>query len=279
VASEPDLPALFARAELVVAQAGYNTVHEVLETGARAVFVPIERLNEGQGDRVGRLVAEGRAVGVALDASPAEYVAALRAALSGARPRPRVFDGRTRAAEVLLAASPQSPRLVLGTDLPATGAWERVASERALGERLRLGASRPPSALLAWDRLASPSIEDAIRGADPRVCWYVDLGEGGVDRWAIRGTGALARLAGLGMDPSNTVLVLTDPSGGEALPPLADALAGGALRGLIARVPAVVLADTAELRFQALEACRRKNAPFFVDVTKLEAPLLAVDRR
>ena len=101
-----DFPALLARARVSVSQAGYNTVMDVLRSGAPAVMVPFEgRTETEQRMRTQRLAARGALELVdERDLAPATLAAAVdRAALRGA-PAVPPFDmrGAQRSAERIL---------------------------------------------------------------------------------------------------------------------------------------------------------------------------------
>jgi hypothetical protein len=274
VRSESELPAVYPAAELVIAHGGYNTVHEILEAGARAVFIPVERRNESQAETIAPLVSEGRALAVSPDAPIADILVTLRLALARPRPVRRRFDGSAHAAETLLFALPEARRVAVGDDVSPPQAWRHLKREDALAECLRpRGVQSPASLLLSWRRLRSPLVREAIRVADPCTRWYVDLGSGGIDELRSRALEALGHL-----DSTKTTLILTDESGGAALPALVSALAGIRLCALVARVPAATLARTDGVRFQAFEACRAADPDFVVDITTLEQPLLALER-
>jgi hypothetical protein len=92
VASEPDLVDLFSIADLVVSEAGYNSVNEVRLVAAPACFVPGARRWDDQAQRVRALEARGLAV-VIPPAAPAEMGAAIA---SVARDRDRLAALRRR---------------------------------------------------------------------------------------------------------------------------------------------------------------------------------------
>jgi predicted glycosyltransferase len=118
----PDLPALLARAALSVSQAGYNTVLDVVASGARAVLVPYEGSGDEQPLRAGLLAERGLAEVVPAAAlAPAALAAAIDRAL----------------------ARPEAPAAA-GLDLG--GARRSVACLRALADavrRARAGAAAP----------------------------------------------------------------------------------------------------------------------------------------
>lgn len=101
-----DFPALLAGCRLSVSQAGYNTVAEALQAGARMVLVPFAAAGEDeQTIRARRLVELGRAAMVEeRDLSPLALARAVDRALAGPDPGPSRFalDGAARAAVAIL---------------------------------------------------------------------------------------------------------------------------------------------------------------------------------
>jgi predicted glycosyltransferase len=59
VAFEPEMVNLLAISDLVIAEGGYNTVNEIRVTRTPAIFLPSERGNDDQGERVRALAARG----------------------------------------------------------------------------------------------------------------------------------------------------------------------------------------------------------------------------
>lgn len=119
--NRPDFPALLARARVSVSQGGYNTVMDVLRSGAPAVVVPFEHGSETeQRMRTQRLASRGALDLVEeRDLSPALLAAAIdRAASRGAAPAPP-FDmrGAQRSAERIIELAGHRPR---ATPTPAT---------------------------------------------------------------------------------------------------------------------------------------------------------------
>jgi len=101
----PDVQSLFAIADVVVCQAGYNTVAEILETGARAVAVPAPRWLDDQYHRAASVSAvhTGFKVFSGGDASLLANAIASLAAEPGPVGRPGAApNGATLAAETLL---------------------------------------------------------------------------------------------------------------------------------------------------------------------------------
>lgn len=80
--SDPDLVSLLALSDLVIAEGGYNTVHEVLGTATPALFLPSARGKDDQVERVQALAAAGCAevfdpLGLAVEAHVAVRAEAL----------------------------------------------------------------------------------------------------------------------------------------------------------------------------------------------------------
>jgi UDP:flavonoid glycosyltransferase YjiC (YdhE family) len=101
---EPEMTALLAAADLVVAEGGYNTVNEIRLVGTPTAFVPGERRWDDQERRVAELAKAGCAAvvedasGVVALAVDGERCAAMRRALLAARPTP----GNELAAEAII---------------------------------------------------------------------------------------------------------------------------------------------------------------------------------
>jgi predicted glycosyltransferase len=87
----PDFPVLLARSRLSLSQAGYNTVMDILATGARALVIPFAEGAESEQSLRARLLAERGLLGVA-EAEPVPLAAAIDAALARPRPGPGSVD-------------------------------------------------------------------------------------------------------------------------------------------------------------------------------------------
>jgi predicted glycosyltransferase len=87
----PDFPALLARSRLSLSQAGYNTVMDILATGARALVIPFAEGAESEQSLRARLLAERGLLGIA-EAEPVPLAAAIDAALARPRPGPGSVD-------------------------------------------------------------------------------------------------------------------------------------------------------------------------------------------
>lgn len=102
-----DLPARYGKAQLVISQAGYNTVADLLAAGCRSVLVPFAEGGESEQSERARLL-HGRGLASVLD--PAKLTAAalsdrIDQAMKQPRPGQRfTLDGAARTADALLAA-------------------------------------------------------------------------------------------------------------------------------------------------------------------------------
>jgi UDP-N-acetylglucosamine--N-acetylmuramyl-(pentapeptide) pyrophosphoryl-undecaprenol N-acetylglucosamine transferase len=118
---DPRLSETFARASLVVCQAGYNTVSEVLSHGVPAICVPAERLADDQFERA-RQSASGHTSFQVYEGSDADAFAALMLA---ALHRPRASAARSadvpdgHAAPAYESASPTFHPTLSGAPLAA----------------------------------------------------------------------------------------------------------------------------------------------------------------
>ena len=101
----PDFPSLLAHCELSISQAGYNTLMDILQAGARAVVVPFAGGGETEQDLRARLLAERGLVERVPE--PGLTPAALAAAADRAARRPRMpavranLDGAARSAALV----------------------------------------------------------------------------------------------------------------------------------------------------------------------------------
>lgn len=102
-----DLPALMRTAGVSVSQAGYNTVVEGLQGGARMVLVPFARGGEDEQSRRAAMLAK-RGLAVTLTEQEVTAETLLEAiARAAALPRPRydpaAFHGASRSADIILS--------------------------------------------------------------------------------------------------------------------------------------------------------------------------------
>lgn len=103
----PDFPVLIANCELSISQAGYNTLMDILQSGARAVVVPFAEGGETEQGQRAQLFAERGAVEMVAEAGLTP--SALAAAVDRAARRPRSpgavadLDGAARSAALVAA--------------------------------------------------------------------------------------------------------------------------------------------------------------------------------
>lgn len=107
---ERNMPALLARARLVICQAGYNTLSEICSVAARAICVPASRAYDDQHERASAWAAWNREL-VTLDAPDVNTLAlAIHRSLDTPGCAPAAFvdsGGSARAAALVLSACRQ----------------------------------------------------------------------------------------------------------------------------------------------------------------------------
>jgi UDP-N-acetylglucosamine--N-acetylmuramyl-(pentapeptide) pyrophosphoryl-undecaprenol N-acetylglucosamine transferase len=102
---EPDLAGVFAAADVVICQAGYNTVAEVASLGVAAICVPAERVLDDQHERARETAARHDRFQVAEDLDPARLAERIRRALAAGPAPARVAlpaPGAAAAADALI---------------------------------------------------------------------------------------------------------------------------------------------------------------------------------
>jgi hypothetical protein len=133
-----DFPSLLRVADVSVSQAGYNTVVDILATGARAVLVPFEAgVEKEQRMRAERLAAQGRAALVTqAELSPETLLAAIERVMNLPQPA-------SDAIIMLDGAGVSSRRVLAARSRAATvaEAWTRLS--RALDEIAAQGIALP----------------------------------------------------------------------------------------------------------------------------------------
>ncbi len=147
IASTPELPALLARASVVISQAGYNAVAELRQLQKPAILIPGYRKAEDQHERAMRLVRAGAAVIAKPEArrlaTAIEHLlltpGACEAMTAGHRRFPLVADNRAAAETIVAPAVRTTDRvrrvaIVAHEFAPKLGGMESVA--RSLAENL-----------------------------------------------------------------------------------------------------------------------------------------------
>jgi hypothetical protein len=272
--AEPELPTLLASADLVIGHAGYNTVHEVAQAGAPAVFVAMPRWNEDQAANVASFVREGRAACVPLG-TPPERIAELGCVmLDRPRPKPVDFPGRRRAAEIVASTRRPAIRQVVGDHLAAPEWWARVPMpvedgtvdlDRRLGQTVE-SRSQYRNVLIGFAEFVRHRLGDR---SDVATRWFVDIGEASPGELVRRAVAAVA-----GPTQADVVLVATVA---ENPTELVDAAAGLAVRGLVLRIAPEFLSAPEPWVAGTLEYGRRTCPRLVLDITSTTRPLLAID--
>jgi UDP-N-acetylglucosamine--N-acetylmuramyl-(pentapeptide) pyrophosphoryl-undecaprenol N-acetylglucosamine transferase len=198
---------LLRRAEVVIAHGGYNTVQEVLRTGARAILVPVPRKTEDQAQRLRDLARRGRIRVLERDAPLERFHDAIAAALAEPRPAPEPVEGGEAAARAIL-------ELGSGALAPVRVAWPEVP---------RLAAT-----------IGRGSIE-------------VLLGHGSVPELERRARASLEVLRESGLAADRTTLELIDLEGGECFAGLVEQLRDCQFKLLLARVPPALAQNRLQL--------------------------------
>jgi predicted glycosyltransferase len=185
-----DFPSLLSVADVSMSQAGYNTVTDILATGARAVLVPFEDGGEKeQRMRAEHLAAQGRAIVVSeADLTPAALFRALDQVMSLPQPGSAatiMLDGAGVAAKKIAGAAARASSITAAwsklhstlEEIACTGealaVWWRdddvVAPSAALDRLLRLSERfDAPVALAAIPLLATEALAERLAD-EPRV--------------------------------------------------------------------------------------------------------------
>jgi predicted glycosyltransferase len=198
---------LLARADAVIAHGGYNTVQEILRTGARAILVSVHRKSEDQGQRLRALERLGRIRVLDGEASVLQFREALEATLREPRATPEQAEGGEAAARTILDRLDGAPRSRVD--------WRQVG--------------QLPRALPA-----AGTIEIALGGGTA-----VELES--------RARAALEALAALGLPLDRTTLELVDAESGESLAALTERLRDCSFGMLLACVPVTAAIDRRRL--------------------------------
>src|SRR6202030_3749015 len=100
---EPDTNSRFAEADLVICQAGYNTVAELEQLGTKTLLVPAEREWDDQYARADRAARQQRNFRVFLGRTPVELADMASGLLREWSPRPTVTrpEGAIKAARLI----------------------------------------------------------------------------------------------------------------------------------------------------------------------------------
>jgi predicted glycosyltransferase len=277
IRDEPELPSLMARAELVVAHAGYNTVHEVLQAGCRALLVPMPRGAEDQAAFVASLLPRPGVRALSPDASEAAFGRAMRHLLQEPRPQPIAAVGARLAARAILELG-GLPDVYICTRAPlSTPAPGRRLRPRHLVRSLETGLSQV-RLCLDWD-----VANEVLGGIGPEarsriVSIEVHLGSSSVDEWEYRVHHVCALMRTTELDLQTLSFCVDDIAAQLAIAELSERIGDLRFRALVAHVPLDTLRAQPDTVFKAVERCRALRLGFGIDITILENPLPYVDQ-
>jgi predicted glycosyltransferase len=277
IQSEPDLQALMAGAEMVVAHAGYNTVREVLRTGVRAVLVPTYRRSEDQGALVRALMPRPSLRLLEPEAPESAFRAACEQLLTERRPSPEAAGGALLAARAILEVG-GIPDLYICCRAPAsTPGPGRVVSPSYVSGALT-STTLEARLCIDWDLVHT--LFDVLDEPARRrlISVEVDLGGDDPDELAERAHAVHDLLLAASIDPRIVTFTLYDGLAGRCLALLAERIAGLEFRALVAHIPRQHLRARAIEVFEAAEFCRGLSARFTVDITVVERPVSFVDQ-
>jgi len=277
VQSEPDLQSLMARAELVVAHAGYNTVQEVLRTGARAVLVPTYRRSEDQGALVRASMPRPALRLLEPDASEGAFRAACGQLLQEQKPPQAEAGGALVAARAILGVG-GIPDLYICCRAPVSTPRPGRVVPPSYVSRALTSATSEARLCIDWDLVHS--LFDMLDEPARRrlISVEVDLGAGDPDELAERAYAVHELLRSASIDLRIVTFALHDGIAGRCLALLAEQIAELEFRTLVAHIPQQQLHTRAVEVFEAAEFCRGLPARFMVDITVVERPTSFVDQ-
>ena len=277
VESEADLQLLIARADLVVGHGGYNTIQEVLRTGARAALVPIYRKAEDQAAFANRLAERGRVRVLDPGGSKAAYLKCFLELLDAPRPRRQAIEGADAAAAEILNLAQAPGNFVCCRESHAISTAVPCATPKQLAQLLARDGGGA-MVRIDWDR-----VEELFRLLGPAVhhriaALEVDIGCGSVEDCERRVSRVYRRLAEAGFDRKALLFSVIDSSGGTLIAALARRIYELRFRALVARIPRQVLQVNPTAVFQSLELCRGLRIHFKLDLTVVETPYASADQ-
>lgn len=277
VASEPALQLLVARADVVVAHAGYNSTHEILRVGAPAVLVPVPRRTEDQTVLADYLARRGRVRVVGPEAPRDAYLQAYVELLNAARPDAEPLPGATVAAREIVALAEGPVDYVCGVRAAEFTDAEQFPTPEALAQAVRSRAVRA-AVRVDWDLVhrviaaLGPAAHDLVETLE------VDLGDAATDELALRACDVDDSLDQAGIAPSRIVMSVEDATGGRRLAGLVERVPDLAIRALVARIPTGALERDSTALFAATNVCRDLAASYAIDVTIAGRSFVSVDQ-
>lgn len=279
VREEPSLQALLCRADLLIARSSYNTVHEALQCGTRAILVPATVWKtEDLEARVAFLEARKRVRRLTLNASAEEYAACIDQALNDPRPPPESFQGANCAAERLLALAAENQLFICSREPLARSLAFSFASPLKMARALTELADSRAIVRIDWDMVQQflQLLDTDMRSRIDKI--EVALGHGEVADIAERMRFVHALLTSHGAAHLSVLFCVNDPSGGSLLAELAALVRDLRFNALVARISADALQHRAHEIFDSLVSCRELNTSFSVDITLLDASTVFVDQ-
>ena len=279
VQEESALQALLCRADLLVARPSYNTVHEALKCGTRAILVPATSgKTEDLEARVAFLERRNRVRRLTLTASVDEYAACIDQALRDARPAPESFHGADHAAAKLLEVASDNQLFICSREPLARSLAFSFTSPTKLARALADLEESTAVVRIDWDMVEQflTLLNASTRSRIEKV--EVVLGHGDVTEVAERMRLAHAQLMSYGASQLSVLFCVNDPSGGPLLAHLAAAVRDLRFNALVARVSADALQQHAREIFDSLSACRELKTSFKIDITLLDSSTVFVDQ-
>jgi predicted glycosyltransferase len=275
--AEPDLQLLMARAELVVAHGGYNTVQEVLRTGSRALLVPVHRGAEDQAALVRSLLPRPGTRILSPGAPEAAFRRAFHQLLREPRPQPVAADGASVAARAIVELGGLPDTYICTRSPLSTPAPGRRAGPRHLVRSLKANESEA-RLCIDWDVVVDVLASLGPQARSRIVSIEVHFGTGDPDLWEERVRRVYDAIGATGFDPQALIFCLDGASGGPDLAELAERIGDLRFHMLVANLPLDLLRLRPGEVFEAAERCRALKLGFGIDITALENPLGYVDQ-
>jgi hypothetical protein len=257
---------------------GYNTVHEMLQTGTRALLVPMKKKMEDIDVRVERLVRRGRARCLSPTDSPARYEQEIDELLGSPRPAPEPCTGGGEAARAILKVSKAPRRYVFSREPLSAALATAFKSPRRLARAMMENQESNAIVRVDWDRVeplldqVGPSKQGLIAGLE------VVIGGCEVDEAVRRMRAVHEFLEERQFGQDELLFCVDDPSGGSLLAELTEQVRDLRFKALVARFTPDTLKCDTEKVFESLELCREKKPAFKIDITLLDETFVFVDQ-
>jgi predicted glycosyltransferase len=238
IISPLDVLGYIGEADLVISHGGYNSVNEVLASGARAIFCPFYRATEDQRERLERLLGRSATALAPPDVTEVELVRIIDALLAEARPEPVSASGGLHAAQLL--------------------------SDQLLGGETG-GPGEPPVRCkpieVEWAFVSEVQDHPLL----PFAPIFVWLGQATNETLLCRAQSVCETLERFGVAVSEVYLSYSDPGEGEQLPSLVKSLLAHRFKRVTAHIAA---RDTSNPKYYfILEECRRLKPMFDFEIS------------